>query len=62
MRKRLHRIKGAHFGFRLPAKFHITLPGETEHISDPQLAMDYVISKCPGAESNEETVAVAAKD
>lgn len=63
VRKRLRRIKGARFRFHLLAKFRITLPGEMEHIfSNPQLAVDYVTSKCPGAESNEETVSVAAKD
>ena len=60
VRKRLRAIKGARFGFRLPAKFRITLPGEKEHVfCDPQLAMDYVVSKVPDAEIHEETEAVA---
>ncbi len=62
VRKRLGAIKGARFGFRLPAKFRITLPGEKEQVfSDPQLAMDYVVSKASDAEMHEETQQVDAE-
>lgn len=32
VKKRLREIEGARFGFRLPVKFHITLPGAKERM------------------------------
>lgn len=53
VRKRLREIEGARFGFRLPAKFRITLPGEKERVfTDPQLALDYVVSTVPNPDKD----------
>lgn len=52
VRKRLRDIQGARFGFRYPARFRITLPGMSERsFTDPQLAMNFVISSAPGSAS-----------
>uniref|UniRef100_A0A672RWL7 L1 transposable element RRM domain-containing protein n=1 Tax=Sinocyclocheilus grahami TaxID=75366 RepID=A0A672RWL7_SINGR len=43
VRKYLRNVQGARFGFRHPARFRITLPGNTEQLfTDPQKAMEYV--------------------
>lgn len=45
VRKILHNIAGARFGFRHPATFRITMPGgEERRFTDPEKAMDYVKS------------------
>lgn len=58
MRKRLHEIEGARFGFHLPAKFCITPPRAKESMFiDPQLTLYYVISIVHGSDAQENTSA-----
>lgn len=43
VRKFIRNVEGARFGFRHPARFRITLPGNTEQLfTDPLKAMEYV--------------------
>lgn len=55
VRKRLREIQGARFGFRLPATFRITLPeSKVRMFTDPQLAVDYVVSTVCDSDDHED--------